>query len=598
MRYTSHKKIALLTMPVLLVASLFAFTTQTVEQLEGTPLFITGITSYNSGMIVSQKGVRKVSIYSSDCKERLQEWELDETPTGVAVDGDRIYATVAGEHKNGVYFLSASDPSQKQFVETASGAGVPLVNKANGKLYVCNQFAGSISELDKTGSAVLRTVKVLREPKAAVLDKDGKYLFVANFLPLQRADVDTVAACVSVVDIADFRKIKDIQLANGSNALRGMALSPDGRYLLVTHNLGRFQVPTSQLQQGWMNTNAMSVVNLATLEFEGAVLLDEPERGAAGIWDVKCTEDKIVVSHSGTHEVSVIDYPAFIQKFETYPQKEALAYDLRFLYGLRKRVALEGNGPRCMMLKDGKAIVPTYFSDTLNVVDLNTIDVKAIAMVKDRVESRIQRGEKYFNDAKHCFQNWQSCNGCHPGDGRMDAMNWDLMNDGIGNSKNCKSLLLSHVTPPSMISGIRASAELAVRAGYKLIQFTDLPEEFAECVDEYLMSLKPVPSPYLVNGELSEKAVRGRKVFEKFNCDECHSGPYYTDMQMHRIGDDIEFEKGWDTPTLREVWRTAPYLFDGRAATMEEVFTVHKHGIEKKISAKEAEELAEYVNSL
>ncbi|WP_303328901.1 YVTN family beta-propeller repeat-containing protein [uncultured Bacteroides sp.] len=584
--------------PAILVVSLFAFTTQIAEQPEGTPLFITDITSYRSGMIVSQKGVRKVSIYSSDYKERLQEWELDEIPTGVAADEDRIYATVAGEHKNGVYFLSASDPSQRQFVETASGACVPLVNNANGKLYVCNQFAGTVSELDKNGSAVLRTVKVLREPKAAVLDKDGKYLFVANFLPLQRADIDTVAACVSVIDTDGFRKIKDIQLANGSNALRGVSLSPDGRYLLVTHNLGRFQVPTSQLQQGWMNTNAMSVVNLSTLSFEGAVLLDEPERGAAGIWDVKCTDDKIVISHSGTHEVSVIDYPAFIRKFEEYPQKEALAYDLRFLYGLRKRVALEGNGPRCFMLKEDRAVVPTYFSDTLNVVDLKTTSVEALAMVKNRVESRIQRGEKYFNDAMHCFQNWQSCNGCHPGDARMDAMNWDLMNDGIGNSKNCKSLLFSHVTPPSMISGIRASAELAVRAGYKLIQFTDLPEEFAECVDEYLMALKPVPSPYLVNGELSEKAKRGRKVFEKFNCDECHSGPYYTDMQMHRIGDDIEFEKGWDTPTLCEVWRTAPYLFDGRAATMEEVFTVHKHGIEKKISAKEAEELAEYVNSL
>lgn len=597
MRYTSYKK-ALLMIPAILVVSLFAFTIQIAEQPEGTPLFITDITSYRSGMIVSQKGVRKVSIYSSDYKERLQEWELDEIPTGVAADEDRIYATVAGEHKNGVYFLSASDPSQRQFVETASGACVPLVNNANGKLYVCNQFAGTVSELDKNGSAVQRTVKVLREPKAAVLDKDGKYLFVANFLPLQRADIDTVAACVSVIDTDGFRKIKDIQLANGSNALRGVSLSPDGRYLLVTHNLGRFQVPTSQLQQGWMNTNAMSVVNLSTLSFEGAVLLDEPERGAAGIWDVKCTDDKIVISHSGTHEVSVIDYPAFIRKFEAYPQKEALAYDLRFLYGLRKRVALEGNGPRCFMLKEDRAVVPTYFSDTLNVVDLKTTSVEALAMVKNRVESQIQRGEKYFNDAMHCFQNWQSCNGCHPGDARMDAMNWDLMNDGIGNSKNCKSLLFSHVTPPSMISGIRASAELAVRAGYKLIQFTDLPEEFAKCVDEYLMALKPVPSPYLVNGELSEKAKRGRKVFEKFNCDECHSGPYYTDMQMHRIGDDIEFEKGWDTPTLCEVWRTAPYLFDGRAATMEEVFTVHKHGIEKKISAKEAEELAEYVNSL
>lgn len=76
--------------------------------------------------------------------------------------------------------------------------------------------------------------------------------------------------------------MKDIRLENGSNALRGATLSPDGKYLFVSHNLGRFTVPTSQLQQGWMNTNAMSVVDVASLEFKGAVLLDEPERGAAG----------------------------------------------------------------------------------------------------------------------------------------------------------------------------------------------------------------------------------------------------------------------------------------------------------------------------
>lgn len=209
----------------------------------------------------------------------MQEWELDEVPTGVATDGEQIYATVAGEHKNGVYFLSASNPSEKVFVETASGACAPLVNAGNGKLYICNQFAGTVSELDKNGKNVVRTVKVLREPKSAVFDKEGKHLFVTNFLPMQRADVDTVAACVSVIDMNSFRKIKDIQLANGSNALRGMSLSPDGRYLLVTHNLGRFQVPTSQLQQGWMNTSAISIVNLTTLNFEGAVLLDEPGTG-------------------------------------------------------------------------------------------------------------------------------------------------------------------------------------------------------------------------------------------------------------------------------------------------------------------------------
>jgi hypothetical protein len=69
---------------------------------------------------------------------------------------------------------------------------------------------------------------------------------------------------------------------------------------------------------------------------------------------------------------------------------------------------------------------------------------------------------------------------------------------------------------------------------------------------------------------------------------------------MHVIGADVEFKKGWDTPTLVEVWRTAPYLFDGRASTMEEVFTVHRHGLGKKskITAEEIDALVEYVNSL
>ena len=287
-----------------------------------------------------------------------------------------------------------------------------------------------------------------------------------------------------------------------------------------------------------------------------------------------------------------------LKKFEAYPDKSRLDYDLTFLYGLRERVPLNGNGPRCMLLDGGELIIPTYFADVLNFVDVNTAEVKSVSLNPEREETIEHKGEKYFNDATHCYQNWQSCNGCHPGDGRTDGMNWDLMNDGVGNSKNCKSMLYSHVTPKCMISGIRESAEVAVRAGFKFIQFYEPDEEMAKCVDAYLKSLRPVPSPYLVNGELSEKAKEGRKVFEKLKCGECHSGPYFTDLKMHRIGDDIEFEQGWDTPTLIEVWRTAPYLFDGRAATLEEVFSVHKHGIEKRVSKKDIEALTEYVNSL
>ena len=75
-------------------------------------------------------------------------------------------------------------------------------------------------------------------------------------------------------------------------------------------------------------------------------------------------------------------------------------------------------------------------------------------------------------------------------------------------------------------------------------------------------------------------------------------GPNIKEDLKQRLNKDVEFENGWDTPTLREVWRTAPYLFDGRAATMKDVFTVHKHGIDKKVSDKEIDELVEYVNSL
>lgn len=562
------------------------------------PLFPTDITLNDKGeILITEKGRNRISIFSPDGKTLLRTIPVDESPTGILLDADKAYVTTNAATGH-LQIISLETGKQETAIATGSGACYPIFGPDKKHIYVCNQFQNTVSEVDPAIHQVIRSVKVLHEPKSALFSKDGEYLFVTNFLPAQRADVDYVAACVSVIRMSDFTKVKDIQLANGSNALRGICMTPDGKYIYISHNLGRFTVPTSQLQQGWMNTSAFSIIDVAKQEFIGAVVVDEPERGAAGIWSIVCNDETLFITHSGTHEISVIDHKAMLDKFLNYPNKSMLDYDLRFLYGLRKRIPLEGNGPRKMIMENGKLYIPTYFADILNIVDAQTCEIATANLNPDREESAENKGERYFNDASHCFQNWQSCNGCHPGDARTDGMNWDLMNDGVGNSKNCKSLLFSHPTPPSMISGIRETAEWAVRAGFKFIQFFDITEEDAVCVDAYLKSLRPVPSPYLVDGELSDLAKEGRKIFEKLNCTECHSGPYYTDLKMHRIGEDIEFEKGWDTPTLREVWRTAPYLFDGRAATMEEVFEIHKHGIDKKVSKKEIKALTEYVNSL
>jgi hypothetical protein len=562
-----------------------------------TPMFTTDVLSIEGDkLLLSNKGTKSVVLTDRTGKTEMQ-WLFDDAPTGFCKYREMLYVT--SSYSRG--WITAIDLGTGKSVfktETGMGACSPIINKDGSRLYVFNQFKTTVGEVDAKTGKLLRQAKVLREPVAGVLSPDGKYLFVNNSLPAQRSDVEYVTSEVSVIELSGFTVIRNIRLENGSNALRGICISTDGRYVFVSHNLGRFQVPTSQLNQGWMNTNALSIIDVPSQSFVGSVLLDEPDRGAAGIWGVVCDDSRLFVTHSGTHDLSLIDLKTLREKLDKYPDKKNLSYDLRFLYNIRKRIPLVGNGPRNLSLAAGRLYIPAYFSDTLNVVDVATEEVTAIALNPNRQERIEQLGEKVFNDATYCYQNWQSCNGCHPGDARTDAMNWDLMNDGIGNPKNCKSLLYSHVTPPSMISGIRATAELATHAGFKFIQFSDIDPDLLESVNAYLKSLRPLPSPFLVNGKLSEKGARGSTHFVNFGCDNCHNGPYFTDLRKHQIGEKVEFEAGWDTPTLIELWRTAPYLFDGRAATLKEAFTVYKHGIGPKISEREIDELVEYLNSL
>jgi hypothetical protein len=61
---------------------------------------------------------------------------------------------------------------------------------------------------------------------------------------------------------------------------------------------------------------------------------------------------------------------------------------------------------------------------------------------------------------------------------------------------------------------------------------------------------------------------------------------------------EYDHQNSWDTPALIEVWRTGPFLHDGRSATMKEVFSVEKHGLHNDLSEEELNQLVEYVLSL
>ena len=209
----------------------------------------------------------------------------------------------------------------------------------------------------------------------------------------------------------------------------------------------------------------------------------------------------------------------------------------------------------------------------------------------------------------------------------MDGLNWDLLNDGMGNPKNTRTMFLSHRTSPVMTLGVRASAEVAVTAGFVHIQFLEPSGELAECVNAYLKNMKEVPSPFLVahnpskqqtggegcaqchapgveRGALSESARRGREVFKTAGCVRCHPHPYFTTKELVATGTATGLDEGKSVlvPSLVEVWRTAPYLHDGRAKTIREAITTCNpgdlRGKTSSLNNRELEDLINYVQSL
>ncbi|MGE5610975.1 MAG: c-type cytochrome, partial [Bacillota bacterium] len=148
----------------------------------------------------------------------------------------------------------------------------------------------------------------------------------------------------------------------------------------------------------------------------------------------------------------------------------------------------------------------------------------------------------------------------------------------------------------------------AAGAGFKFAMYQPRAEDLA-AVQAYLRSLQPERSPYrLANGDLSEKAKRGKAIFEdaKVGCNHCHTGEQFTSGKSYNVGTHGEFDAEnhtqFDTPSLIEIWRTAPYLHDGRAVTLQEIFTKYnpngRHGNTSQLSKEQIDDLVEYLLSL
>lgn len=577
-------------------------------------------TADGSRVLVLCKDAAKIAIIDPNTQQIVGWIATPAQPSDFVIspDGQTLFVS-AGVADGIVVVLDNSGKRLKEFRVGHSPCGLSL--SPDGRfLFVCNRFKNDVTVIDLLKGQTIACPKVIREPVCSAITPDGTKLFVANLLPYDRCDSYDVAASVTCINTQSF-ETTHIRLLNGSTDVHGLTVSPDGRWVFVVHVLARYQMPTTQLERGWMNTNALTIIDAAALKRVNTVLLDDVDLGAALPWSVVCSRDgsTVLVSHASTDEVTVVNVPGVLEKLASLPatQEEAkglgriydgsqtslsavdVPNDLSFLVGLKERMPLYGTGPydylasqnekiikgaRGLAVVGNKVFVATYFGDCVTVIDLSASKYRRLSYIALGPTPKLTQerlGEMHFHDASLCFQHWQSCATCHP-DGRIDGLNWDLLNDGIGTPKNNKSLLFAHVTPPSMWEGVRATAEDAVRSGIRHIQFAVRPEEDAQAIDAYLKALKPVPSPYLVNGELSESAKRGRELFfsDRLGCRHCHPEPLYTDLKMHNVKSRGKLDRRdeFDTPTLIEIWRTAPYLHDGRYLTLEELFREGQHG--------------------
>ncbi len=572
------------------------------------------------------------------------------SPSAVAVSEDGQWLYVGGTTDEAIYQYSTADNSLKAVYDagapvnslTVSGSKLYAgIGKLGGKLvvlssdlkeegsvvvghtpndvvlkgntaYVANRFSCTVSVVDLSSMKETKEIAVSREPMA--LSLVGDQLYVACHLPEDNAIEKSVSPRISVIDTKKNEASASIALCNGAANVKDIVASPDGKTLYVSHSIARYTYPTTQLDGGWIYTNGISVVDAATNKVSYAFLLDDVELGAGNPWGLAINDkgSQLYVAISGSNELIAVNLTQLKKQVDrvgtntsAVATKEEIVNYIPFARNCKTRISLEGEGVRSIVLSGGTLYCGQYFSGNIAAVDVSASTPSVISTFGPGAQPKsdaIRLGEALWYDSTICYQNWQSCASCHP-DGRADGFNWDNLNDGVGVSKQAKSMLYSLRTPPVMVTGIRPDGEAAIAAGLKYICFNADTEGIVDNIGAYLMAMLPEQSPYLNDdGTLTESATRGKALFEEYGCVTCHPAPLYTDMQFH-TSIDLKNEPAWetrdmDTASLVEIWRTYPWGYFGGHTDMVEYVKYSVAEAGKTISDKDAEDLANFVLSI
>ncbi|MCE9583406.1 MAG: hypothetical protein K8T20_13050 [Planctomycetes bacterium] len=563
------------------------------------------------------------------------------SPNHVCLSADGLKAYVVNSTSNSVSILDIRDRKVVGEIPVGERPVHAAVSREGRFLYVSCTWAGDVEVIDLAEGRVVRKILAGDEPYGVTVSRDGRRLFVANAvsdtvsviesesgktlseIPVGHFPRDIAETAdgsrllvsnglsrgMSVLDPATGKEVERRDLGRAS-ITRQVAVTRDGHWAFVAGILSHDETPSLQMERGWIHSNGFSVADLTRPGHRVTLLLDRLLSGAANPWGLLLSADEkhLYVSLSGVHEVAIVDVAECLKLVaETTPdQVKPLEQDVEVLEkrNIAKRFDAGGLGPRGMALSEatGELLVANYFSDSVSVLDAATGALRAtIPLGPPQEMSLWRKGELLFNDARITYQTWFTCTSCHQEDASVDGLNWDLPNDGIGNPKSAKSLHDAYDTAPAMWSGIRANMDAAIAAGQRFQGFLPDPANHRALV-EYLGNPERAPNPFLRRG--AEARQRGEQVFVSAGCDVCHPAPKYTDLKLHDLGFGTpdDYRSRFDTPSLREVYRSGPWLHDGRALTLRSIFSDHNpqdlHGHTKGLTEQELDDLVAFLRGL
>jgi YVTN family beta-propeller protein len=541
-------------------------------------------------------------------------------PRGLSLsaDGKQIY--VANSWTDTISVIDAEKLETVRSLATGSEPISVVADRQGETLYVANRLSNDISVIDLQSGKQIKRLAAGRGASYLALSSDGTLLLCTHIYPNIGAYRTPPESEITVIDTASRRVVERKPLQNVAGVFH-LALSSDGRLGVAAILRPKNLIPMAHVEHGWVFTDSLALFG----EDVGGVVqvpLDELDRYFALPFGVAIAPDKskAFVSAAGSDNISVISVSALLKSVHAAHRQFANDLSASANYVITRIPT--GRNPRGIVLSpDGKRLyVATRMDDNITVIDTKAAKVvSSFDLGGPKEITPVRRGEQNFYNASFAFQGQFSCANCHL-DATFDGLQWDLEPDGFGvdivANRSIEDLM---GTQPFKWNG--GNPDLPTECGPRTAKYIYRSQSFdhKELTDlvTFVLSLPVRPNRYRSpDGELTAAQEHGKTIFERIKykdgrtipenqrCATCHSEPKYTNNQSADVGSGKATDRSpvVDTPHLPDIAYSAPYLHDGSARSLEEIWTVFNpkdtHGITNDLTKDELNDLIEYLRTL